>query len=81
MALLACEEARYEAAGRIAVCADTSHEAHGEVRRRPAQERICIAVDLALKHHLGSRWRSIARQSRERLTEAGACALALGLSA
>jgi len=80
MALLACEEARYDAAGRIALCADTTHEAHGEVRRRPAQELVRTAVDLALKQHVGPRWRSDAMQARERLTEAGACALALGLS-
>jgi hypothetical protein len=80
MALLACEEARYDAAGRIAVCADTTHEAHGEVRRRPAQERARIAVDLALKQRVGPRWRSTAMQASERLTEAAACAVALGLS-
>jgi hypothetical protein len=81
MALLACEEARHDAAGRIAVCADTTHEAHGEVRRRPAEECVRIAVDLALKQRVGPRWRSTAMQAQERLTEADACALALGLSA
>ena len=81
MALLACEDARHDAGRRIAVCADMTHEAHGEVRRRPAEERVRIAVDVALKERVGPRWRSTAMQAHERLTEADACALALGLSA
>jgi predicted ATPase len=81
MAFLACEERRYEAAARIAACADAAHDAQGQARRRPAQERVRVAVLAALNERLGEAWRTSLKPSRERLNETGACALALGLSA
>jgi predicted ATPase/DNA-binding winged helix-turn-helix (wHTH) protein len=81
MAFLACEERRYEAAARIAILADASHEAHGQLHRRPAEERMRAAVTQRLDERLGSSWRDGNGAARQMLDEPSACALALGLSA
>ena len=81
MAFLACEERRYDAAARIAACADVAHEAHGQVRRRPAEERMRSAVTAILDEHPGAGSGNSAAGSREPLDDATACALALGLFA
>jgi hypothetical protein len=80
MTLLACSEQRHAAAARIAVCADSSHDAHGQSSRRPAEAKMRSAALNCLEHHLGASWRDGAANSRDRLDEAAACALALGLS-
>jgi predicted ATPase/DNA-binding winged helix-turn-helix (wHTH) protein len=79
MALLACKDGRYDAAARIAVHADVTHEVHGLVRRRPAEEKMQSAVVSTLNEHLGHDWRAHAERSREQLDEAAACSLALGM--
>ena len=53
MAYLACAEDRYEPAARISSCADAAHAAQGQLRRRPAQERMRTAVTAALDEKLG----------------------------
>lgn len=81
MAFLACSEGRCELAARIALYADVAHETHGQLRRRPAQEKMRASVVSILDLRLGSLWRSGVMDSRERLDEAAACELALGLRA
>jgi hypothetical protein len=81
MAFLACEERHYDIAARIAAYADVAHEAHGQARRRPADERIRTAVTACLNEHVGPEWQTAATERRERLDEATACGLALGLCA
>ncbi|HEX4674758.1 MAG TPA: winged helix-turn-helix domain-containing protein [Steroidobacteraceae bacterium] len=81
MALLACEEGRYDAAARIAIYADVTHEIHGLVRRRPAEERMQTAVVTALNKNLGSQWRTTFDDSQALVDEEAACSLALGFSA
>jgi hypothetical protein len=81
MALLACKDLRFEAAARIAVYADLTHEVHGLVRRRPAEEILQSAVISLLTEQLGPEWRVAAEQSREQLDEVAACSLALGMRA
>ena len=81
MTLLACEERRYDAAARIAVYADLTHEVHGLVRRRPAEERMRTAALKALDENLGSQWRTTFDDSRGLADEQAACSLALGFSA
>jgi tetratricopeptide (TPR) repeat protein len=78
MALLACKDGRYEAAALIAVYADVTHEVHGLVRRRPAEEKMQSAVVSTLNERLGRDWRAHAEQSRDQLDEVAACSLALG---
>ncbi|HKE96395.1 MAG TPA: winged helix-turn-helix domain-containing protein [Povalibacter sp.] len=79
MAFLACSDQRYEAAARIACCADVSYQAHGQARRRPTDERIRCCVTEMLEAQLGCDW---ATAAAGRLTdEAAACSLALGLDA
>jgi predicted ATPase/DNA-binding winged helix-turn-helix (wHTH) protein len=79
MALLACEQRHYEAAARIVVCADAAHEAHGQTRRRAAEERIQHAVTAILDERLSRSWYECVKDRHEPLDEAMACALALGL--
>ena len=80
MAFLACKERRFDVAARIAACADMAHEAHGQTRRRPAEERMRTAASAALDEQLGSAWRTAVTDPRERLDEVTACSLALGLT-
>jgi len=77
MAYLACAAARYGDAAEIAACANRAHEAQGQVRRRPAQERMHAAVLQALGEHPGECAAAGAQQRQ--LGEAQGCALALGL--
>jgi len=81
MALLACEERRCDAAARIVACADSAHEAHGQSRRRPAEERIRTAVTALLDERLGPAWYDGVKGRHEPLDETTACGLALGLLA
>jgi tetratricopeptide (TPR) repeat protein len=81
MALLACLERRFEAAARIALYADFTHEIHGLVQRRPAEERMRSAVVTALDQSLGAAWRATEPDPRQPLDEEAACSLALGMSA
>ncbi|MGB5132814.1 MAG: winged helix-turn-helix domain-containing protein [Steroidobacteraceae bacterium] len=80
MAYLCCEQRRFDAAARIAVCSDWAHEAHGEGRRRPAAERMRTSVETVLERNLGPVWRAAAGNSAEPLDEVAACSLALGLN-
>jgi predicted ATPase/DNA-binding winged helix-turn-helix (wHTH) protein len=80
MAFLACAERRYEAGARIAACAEAAHAAQGQLRRRPVEERMRAAVTATLDQRVGAAWRELSEDPRRRLDEAGACALALGLS-
>jgi tetratricopeptide (TPR) repeat protein len=79
MAFLACQDGRYDAAARIEACSDVTHESHGQVRRRPAEERMRTAVISVLDERLGPMWRTATRDCREQLDEATACSIALGL--
>ena len=79
MALLACEERNYEAAARIVACADAAHEAHGQARRRAAEERIRTAVTAILDERLSASWFEGVKDRHEPLNEATSCAVALGL--
>ena len=79
MALLAASEARYETAARVLCSADLAHAAHGEPGRRPVEARMRAKVSLELDERLGRDWREVALACPP--DEAGACALALGLSA
>jgi predicted ATPase/DNA-binding winged helix-turn-helix (wHTH) protein len=81
MAFLACEEQRYEVAARIAAFADVAHEAHGQARRRPTEERMRASVAQILDERLGPQWRAATTDAREQWDEAAACSLALGLRA
>ncbi len=75
MALLSCRDGRYTEAARIARCAEDARGAHGQVRRRPAEEHMRTAVRSILDERLGPRWESGA--SAEPLEELSACSLAL----
>ena len=79
MAFLACRDGRFDAAARIAVSSDAAHEAHGEGRRRPAEERMRSSMEALLKKNRGPKWRAAAGSSPDSLNELTACALALGL--
>jgi tetratricopeptide (TPR) repeat protein len=81
MALLACEARNDEVAARIVVCADAAHEAHGQTRRRAAEERIRSTVTAILDERLSQAWYECVKDRHEPLDEATACALALGLRA
>jgi len=80
MAYLACVDRRYEVAARIAAFSDTAHEAHGQTRRRPTEERMRISAAAVLDEILGPMSRACAPDARERFDEAAACSLALGLN-
>jgi hypothetical protein len=79
MAYLACLVARYDDAARIVAFADIAHEAHGQARRRPTEERMRTEVIRILDERLGPAWRTCAADARKPLDEAGACSLGLGL--
>ncbi len=76
MALLACREGRLKDAAWIAACAEQARAAHGQVRRRPAEEHMHAAVKSILDEGLGPRWEGT---SAEPLDELAACSLALGI--
>jgi hypothetical protein len=80
MTLLACEEAHYDVAARIALYADFTHEVHGLVRRRPAEERMRAGAVAVLDKSLGQGWQSRFDDGRGPLDEVAACALALGFT-
>jgi predicted ATPase len=79
MALLAARAGSDTLAARIAVAAEAAHGSHGEVRRRPAEERIRDALEAHLDGRLGAGWRSRAALEFVSLDEVQACRLALGL--
>ena len=79
MAYLACKDQRFAAAARILACADQAHEAHGQLSRRPVQQRLRQAVVVELDAQPSTAWRTVTVDSRERCDESAACALALGL--
>jgi hypothetical protein len=79
MAYLACVDARYEAAARIVGFADIAHQAHGQARRRPTEQRMRASVAAILDERMDPSWRVRAADSRQEFDEVGACALALGL--
>jgi len=81
MALLACKDRRHDLSARILIYADITHEVHGLVRRRPAEEKMRQAVVAALDGCLPSDWRSRIDGSREPLHEETACSMALGMQA
>jgi predicted ATPase/DNA-binding winged helix-turn-helix (wHTH) protein len=81
MAFLACADRRYDVAARIAIYSDLAHEAHGQARRRPTEEQMRAGVAHTLDEALGPQWRVGAAEVREKLDEAAACSLALGLLA
>ncbi|MGH8254187.1 MAG: ATP-binding protein [Steroidobacteraceae bacterium] len=80
MACLACRDHRFGDAARILACADQAHEAHGQLRRRPVQQRLRAAVTAQLDVQLGAAWQTATVDSRDRCDELAACELALGLS-
>ena len=79
MAYLASLDGRNEAAARIMACAARAQEAHGQMRRRPVQEKLHAAMLARLRERLGPSWSASLTDAGERLDEAAACALALGL--
>jgi hypothetical protein len=79
MAYLACVDRRYPDAARIAGVSDRAHEAHGQAERRPTERRLRQLVADLLEPQLGAAW-PLAAADRP-IDEAGACALALGLTA
>lgn len=81
MAFLTCTDRRYDAAARIAVFADDAHDTHGQARRRPTEAQMQSRVTKILDECLEPAWRERATDPRERLDEAAACSLALGLRA
>ena len=81
MAYLACQDGRHDSAARIAACANAAHEAHGQQRRRPAEEQMRTAVAAILERELGPHWLPAAAGAGRPLQEAAACSLALGLDA
>jgi hypothetical protein len=81
MALLACRVGKLELAARIAACAEAAHESHGQAFRRPANEALRRAVESKLQEAVGTAWRVAGGNGSNRLDEAEACQLALGLRA
>ncbi|MDE2252398.1 MAG: hypothetical protein KGL25_13440, partial [Gammaproteobacteria bacterium] len=79
MAYLAGLDGRNEAAARVMACADRAHETHGQLRRRPVQQRLHAAMCTCLAERLGPSWSAAPTAAGERLDEAAGCALALGL--
>jgi predicted ATPase/DNA-binding winged helix-turn-helix (wHTH) protein len=81
MALLAARGGRHALAARIAAAAESTHEARGQARRRPAAGRIRDEVERLLDAQLGAGWRARAGDGHLALDEKEACARALGLRA
>lgn len=81
MTFLACADARYAEAIRIAACSDGVHEARAQARRRPVEQRMRTGAMEVLDAHFGPDWRTLKPAQRDALDERAACSLALGLSA
>ena len=79
MAYLACLDQMESAAVRILACADLAHLAHGQARRRPTEERMRDAAVKILDTRLGENWRAQSAAAHAAISEAHACAIALGL--
>ncbi len=79
MALLACREGRLRDAARIAACAEQARAAHGQVRPRPAEEHMRVALKSILDERLGPQWEL--GSSTAPLDELTASSLALGIEA
>lgn len=80
MALLASLAGAHALAARLAHCADLAHRSRGELRRRPAAQRIREALEHSLRLRLGEDWRAAAQAGYRPLSERQACELALGLA-
>ncbi|MBX3704090.1 MAG: winged helix-turn-helix domain-containing protein [Steroidobacteraceae bacterium] len=78
MAMLACRDGRGQDAARIAACADAAHEARGLAQRGPAAARLRAELAGMLTVQPQPRWHAFAA-GRNRLDEASACRLGLGL--
>ena len=77
MAFLACQKGRLTNAARIAACAEEASAVHGQIRRRPAEERMRSYVRAVLDQGLGPEWESSA--GAEPIDELSACSLALNI--
>jgi hypothetical protein len=77
MAFLACQKGRLTNAARIAACAEEASAVHGQIRRRPAEERMRRYVRVVLDQGLGPEWESSA--GAEPIDELSACSLALNI--
>ena len=76
MAYLACGQRRYAVAARVVAAADRAHDAHGQLRRRPVDERLRASV-LDVLGTLGQA--APCGRGVDRLPdEVAACELALG---
>lgn len=78
MAFLACEERRFEVAAQITHCADTAYREHGQLHRRPIEERLRQLVMALLGEKLSLDWQTDA--ATVPIDETRACALALRLT-
>ncbi|HXV39827.1 MAG TPA: winged helix-turn-helix domain-containing protein [Steroidobacteraceae bacterium] len=78
MALLACRDGRGLDAARITAFADAAHEARGLAQRGPAAGRLRAELAAALPVQPQASWNA-PEAGRNRLDEASACRLALGL--
>lgn len=78
MALLACRDGRGLDAARIAAFADAAHEARGLAQRGPAAGRLRAELAAVLTVQPQASWNA-PEAGRNRLDEASACRLALGL--
>jgi len=78
MALLACRDGRRMDAARIAAFADAAHQARGQVQRGPAASRLRAELAASLDMRPEPSWNA-PEAGRNRLDEASACRLALGL--
>ncbi|MFO1400165.1 MAG: winged helix-turn-helix domain-containing protein [Steroidobacteraceae bacterium] len=80
MACLASVDGRHAVAVRVACCADAARARHGQVGRRPAEQRARETLERSLGAALGPDWCAAAAE-RAPTDAAAACALALGLVA
>ncbi len=81
MAYLACQDRKYDAAFRIAACAEAAYESHGQTRRGPAAERMRSLVARSLSGIPAEAMQAFSGDGPVPLDEAAACLLALGLRA
>ena len=77
--VLAEERRRREIEPTLSMLRNALLESPTSDAERHAQERMREAVMSALEENLGANWRALASDSRLRLDEPSACALALGL--